>query len=85
MFCGANDVPRAIDAFEQSIAINTALASSWSMLERLYAITGDLDKALLAAEHVATLLRLPPQIVQAGSLFCDGDLQLAENCCARIR
>ncbi len=78
-FLALNDVGRAIDAFERSIDINAALPASWSMLERLYRVTGDLKKALIAAEHAARLQRLPQGIVQAGSLFCDGDLQHAES------
>ena len=74
-----NDVQRAIDAFEQAVDVNAALPSSWGMLERLYRIIGDLKKASGAAEHIAMLQRLPAQIVQAGSLFCDGDLDLAES------
>jgi tetratricopeptide (TPR) repeat protein len=78
-FSAMNDVPSAIDAFECSVDINAALASSWSMLERLYRITGDLKKATAAAEHLAVLRQLPPQIVEAGSLFCDGEPDSAER------
>jgi tetratricopeptide (TPR) repeat protein len=74
-----NDVPSAIHAFECGVNINAALPSSWSMLERLYRITGDMKKATIAAEHLAMLGRLPPQIVQAGSLFSDGELDSAEK------
>ena len=34
------DAPRAIDAFLRAVNINPALATSWSMLERLYRMTG---------------------------------------------
>jgi tetratricopeptide (TPR) repeat protein len=73
------DVPHAIEAFERSVNFNAALLASWSMLRSLYHQSGDIQKAALAAEHVATLSRLPPQIVHAGSLFCDGELPLAES------
>ena len=75
----ANEVPSAIDAFERSVNINAALTSSWSMLERLYRSAGDAKKAMFAAEQLAMLGRLPAQIVQAGSLFCDGDPESAEK------
>jgi tetratricopeptide (TPR) repeat protein len=75
----ANEVPGAIDAFERSVNINAALPSSWSMLERLYRITGDVKKATFAAEQLAMLERMPAQIVQAGSLFCDGELDSADR------
>ncbi|HXC31795.1 MAG TPA: sulfotransferase family protein, partial [Verrucomicrobiae bacterium] len=73
------DAPRAIDAFLRSVDINPALTASWSMLERLYRMTGDLTNAVVAAERVAALKRLPPEVVQAGSLFSDGGLSAAED------
>jgi tetratricopeptide (TPR) repeat protein len=74
-----HDAPRAIDAFRRGVNINPALTASWSMLERLYRMTADAKNAALAAEQVATLRNLPPEIVRAGSLFSDGELTLAEN------
>jgi tetratricopeptide (TPR) repeat protein len=73
------DVPRAIEAFLRAVDINPALATSWSMLERLYRLTGDEKNAATAAERVSTLKQLPLEIVQAGSLFSDGELSGAEN------
>jgi tetratricopeptide (TPR) repeat protein len=73
------DAPRAIDAFLKGVNINPALPASWSMLEGLYRMTGQSDNAGMAASHVATLQRLPPEVVQATSLFSDGDLLPAEN------
>jgi tetratricopeptide (TPR) repeat protein len=61
------------------VNINPALAASWSMLERLYSMTGEVKNAATAAGHVDTLQRLPPEVVQAGSLFSDGELPAAEN------
>jgi tetratricopeptide (TPR) repeat protein len=78
--CAAmRDVGRAIDAFRRGVNINPALTASWSMLEHLYRVTADAKNAALAAEQVATLRNLPPEVVQAGSLFADGELTLAEN------
>jgi tetratricopeptide (TPR) repeat protein len=73
------DAPRAIEAFLRAVNINPALPASWSMLQGLYRMTRDENNAATAAEHVATLSRLPPQVVQAGSLFSDGELTPAEN------
>ena len=73
------DAPRAIDAFLRSVDINPALTTSWSMLERLYRMTGEVRNAAAAAEHMSTLKHLPPEVVQAGSLFSDGELSAAEN------
>ena len=72
------DAPRAIDAFLRGVNINPALPASWSMLEGLYRMTGNLENAGMAAAHVATLKRLPPEVLQATSLFSDGDLAAAE-------
>jgi tetratricopeptide (TPR) repeat protein len=73
------DAPRAIDVFLKGVNINPALPASWSMLEGLYRMTGQSDNAGMAAAHVATLKRLPPEVMQATSLFSDGDLLPAEN------
>jgi tetratricopeptide (TPR) repeat protein len=73
------NAPLAIDAFLRGVNINPALPASWSMLEGLYRMTGQLDNATMAAAHVATLKRLPPEIVNATGLFSDGDLLPAEN------
>jgi tetratricopeptide (TPR) repeat protein len=73
------DAPRAIDAFLRGVNINPALPASWSMLEGLYRMTGNTENAGMAAAHVATLKRLPPDVVQATGLFSDGDLVPAES------
>jgi tetratricopeptide (TPR) repeat protein len=72
------DSTTAIDSLLRAVNINSALPASWSMLERLYSLTGDTINAATAAAHVATLKGLPPTIVQAFALFHDGDLALAE-------
>jgi tetratricopeptide (TPR) repeat protein len=69
----------AIDAFLLGVNINPALPRSWSMLESLYRLVGQPENAAMAAAHVATLKRLPPDVVTATALFCDGDLTPAEN------
>jgi tetratricopeptide (TPR) repeat protein len=73
------NAPQAIDAFLRAVNINTALPASWSMLEGLYRMSGQIENARTAAAHVATLKRLPPDVVNATGLFADGDLSLAEN------
>jgi len=71
------DAPRAIDAFLRAVDINPALATSWSMLERLYCMTGDVRNAATASERISTLKRLPPEVVRAGRLFSDGEASAA--------
>ena len=78
-YVAMKDAPRAIDAFLRAVNINPALPASWRMLESLYRMTGEPENAAMAAAHVATLERLPPEIVQATGLFSDGDLGAAEN------
>ncbi len=73
------DAPGAIEALLRAVNINPALPASWAMLERLYGMIGDPANAATAAEHVATLKRLPPEVVTATSLFSDGDLAPAEK------
>jgi tetratricopeptide (TPR) repeat protein len=73
------DAPRAIDAFVKGVHINPALPASWSLLEGLYRMTGQTEDAAMAAAHVATLKRLPPEVVSATSFFSDGELLPAEN------
>jgi tetratricopeptide (TPR) repeat protein len=73
------DAPRAIHNFLRAVDLNPALAASWSMLERLYHMTGDGTNAAAAAERVSALKRLSSEVVRAGSLFSDGDLSAAEN------
>src|ERR1017187_5875678 len=73
------DAPRAIDAFLRGVNINPALPASWSMLENLYRMTGDANNAATAAQHVATLKRLPPEVVLATSPFSDGEVAPAEG------
>jgi len=72
------DAPPAIEALLRAVNINPALPQSWSMLEGLYRLTGATSQAATAAEHVAVLKRLPPEIVTATALFSDGDLPPAE-------
>src|SRR5215510_10539398 len=55
------DAPRAIDAFLRAVNINPARATSWSMLERLYRITGEVENAAAAAQQVSALRQLPPE------------------------
>jgi tetratricopeptide (TPR) repeat protein len=78
-YVALRDAPAAIDALLRGVNINPALPASWSMLEGLYRATGDAKNAATAAEHVATLRRLPQEVVHATSLFSDGELTLAEN------
>ncbi len=78
-YVALRDAPRAIEAFLTAVNINPALPASWSLLEGLYRMTGQTDEAATAAAHVATLKKLAPPVVQATSLFSDGELTAAEQ------
>jgi len=78
-YSALRNATHAIEAFQRGVSINPALLTSWTMLERLYRMTGDLENAAAAAGHVATLKQLPPEVVRAGSLFSDGELASAES------
>jgi tetratricopeptide (TPR) repeat protein len=71
--------PEAIDAFLHAVHMNPALPVSWSMLEGLFRMTRQAQNAAEAAAHVATLKKLPPEVVTANALFGDGDLVEAER------
>lgn len=78
-YVALRDAPHAIESFLKAVNINPALPASWSMLEGLYRLTKDPENAAKAAEHVATLNRMAPEVVQANSLYSDGELTPAEN------
>jgi tetratricopeptide (TPR) repeat protein len=80
-FCymALRDALRSIDAFRRAVSLNPALLPSWSMLERLYRMTGQEKNAVAAADQLAALNQVPPEVVRAGSLFSDGDLSRAEK------
>ena len=76
-YVSLRDARNAIDAFLRGVNLNPALLTSWSMLEHLYRMSGEEKNAAAAAERVSALKHLPPEVVQAGSLFSDGELSAA--------
>ena len=78
-YVAMKDAPRAIDSLLRAVNFNASLPVSWRMLASLYKMTGEAQNAATAAEHVAVLQALPPEVVTATSLFCDGDLAPAEE------
>jgi tetratricopeptide (TPR) repeat protein len=73
------DAPAAVAALREAVRLNPTLPASWDMLEQLYRMLGDTAQAAMAAQHLATLRQLPPEVVAANSLFADGDLVPAEE------
>jgi tetratricopeptide (TPR) repeat protein len=70
--------PQAIEAFLRAVNINHSLPGSWRMLDGLYRMAGQAKNAAMAASHVASLGKVPPEVVTATGLFVDGDLDAAE-------
>jgi tetratricopeptide (TPR) repeat protein len=77
-FVDMKQAPQAIEAFLRAVNINHSLPGSWRMLDGIYRMTGQAENAAMAASHVATLDKLPPEVVTATGLFMDGDLDAAE-------
>jgi tetratricopeptide (TPR) repeat protein len=78
-FVELRQAPAAIEAFLSAVSLNHALPGSWGMLEGLYRMSGQADNAAWAAGQVATLRKVPPELVTATGLFLDGDLEAAES------
>src|ERR1700736_5253598 len=78
-YVALKQAPQAIEAFLRAVHVNAALPVSWSMLEGLFRLTRQPENAAEAAAHVATLKKLPPDVVTATALFSDGDLAEAET------
>jgi tetratricopeptide (TPR) repeat protein len=77
-YVALRDAPRAIEAFLAAVNINPALPASWRMLQSLFRMNGQAENAEMAAAHVATLGKLPAEVVTATALFSDGELVPAE-------
>jgi tetratricopeptide (TPR) repeat protein len=78
-YVALKQAPEAIEAFLRGVNINPALPASWNMLEGLFRMTHQAENAADAAAHVATLKKLPPEVVTATALFSDGELAEAEQ------
>jgi tetratricopeptide (TPR) repeat protein len=64
------DVGRAIDAFLQAVKLNPALVTSWSMLERLYRMTGDAKNSVIATANYVRALIDGQQYLKAHEAIC---------------
>lgn len=78
-YVAMRDAKKAIEAFIQGVKLNPALPASWEMLQRLCRVTGDKGGATTAAQQLATLNQLPAAVVQASSLFAEGDYLSADR------
>jgi tetratricopeptide (TPR) repeat protein len=78
-YVAQRDAPRAIEAYEHAVRLNPALPATWGMLEGLYRMVGDNGKREVAELHSQKLKTMPPEVVTATGLFCEGDLSAAER------
>ncbi len=65
--------PEAIRAFTHAVALNPALPGSWRMLASLHRMVGNSVEADVAAQHLAKLATLAPEVVTARSMLADGN------------
>ncbi len=73
------DAPSAIAALQEAVRLNPTLPASWDMLEQIFRMLGETAQADFAAQNLAILKQLPPEVVMANSLYVDGDLAPAEE------
>jgi tetratricopeptide (TPR) repeat protein len=78
-FVALKEAPRAIEAYEHAVRINPALPAAWGMLEGLYKMVGDEEHRLVAAAHAKKLKSVPPEVITATGLFCEGELSASEK------
>ncbi|HYQ94740.1 MAG TPA: sulfotransferase, partial [Burkholderiales bacterium] len=78
-YVAIKDAPRAIEAYERAVQINPALPAAWSMLEGLYKMVGDEEHRRVAAAHAKKLKSMPPEVITATGLFCEGELAASEK------
>ena len=69
----------AIRAFSRAVVLNPALPASWRMLASLHRMVGNEAESEIAAQHVAKLATLAPEVVTARSMLADGNLREAED------
>src|SRR5450631_4210587 len=73
-YVALKDAPRAIEAYQRAVQINPALPRAWSMLEGLYRMVGDEVQRQVSATHATKLKALPPEVITATGMFCEGEL-----------
>jgi tetratricopeptide (TPR) repeat protein len=78
-YVAARNPAAAIEAYLAAVNINVALPASWQALQVLFRSAGRAADADTAASHVATLAKLPLEVVTATSMFADGEIHEAER------
>jgi tetratricopeptide (TPR) repeat protein len=78
-YVALQDAPRAIEAYERAVQINPALPAAWNMLDGLYKMAGDEARRQRAVAHIVKLKSMPPEVLTATGMFCEGDLATSER------
>jgi tetratricopeptide (TPR) repeat protein len=78
-YVALRSAPEAIAAFEQAVKRNSSLLASWRALEVLYRMIGQTANSDSTSGHIARLTALPVEIRTAASMYCDGEIQQAEQ------
>jgi predicted Zn-dependent protease len=78
-FVFLRQAPEAIRAFSRAVELNPALPASWRLLASLYRMVGRHRESADAAQKVATLESLAPEVVTAHSMLADGNLAEADQ------
>jgi tetratricopeptide (TPR) repeat protein len=78
-YIAARNPGAAMEAYLAAVNINVALPASWQALQVLFRSAGRAADADTAAAHVATLAKLPVEVVTATSMFADGEIHEAEH------
>jgi tetratricopeptide (TPR) repeat protein len=78
-YVALKQAPAAIAAYQRAVAMNVALPASWDMLVGLYSMIGDAANADHARHQAAKLRALPPDVLAATDLYCDGQWTAAEK------
>jgi len=73
------DVSAAIAAYQRAVQLNSALPASWRALQILHWALGQGPDSQAAAQQVAALAKLPPEVVTASSMLAEGDTFAAER------
>lgn len=75
------NVAAAIKAYEQAVALNPALLSSWQNLLALYQSQGNIRRSQACDERLEALSELPKELLSITSMIYEGKLYRAEKLC----
>ncbi len=78
-FVALRDAPGAVQAYLRAVNLNPALPASWKALHLLFRSAGQMEDAQMASAHAAKLAALPTAVVNATSMFADGEVIAAEQ------